>query len=120
MLMQNVATLKNKRSKTVSFDIKGSTIRRFVKLNDKSVIELMKNKYNLKDLNYLQINKIFGKTLLNLNDETALKYIEVAERDSQFLCSHGLMDYSMLLVIEQHTTEQSTRINDSLTLTEIS
>ena len=53
MLMQNVATFKNKHSPKVTFDLKGSTVNRAVKLSDKSVVDVMTKKYNLKDMNFL-------------------------------------------------------------------
>ena len=84
----------------MTFDLKGSAINRAVKLSDKSVVDVMTKKYNLKDMNFLQVNRIFGKTLINLKDEVALRYREVLERDSFFLCSQGLMDYSLLIGIE--------------------
>ena len=49
----------------------------------------------------MKINRKFGNTFFNLDDDLALKYKQIVQADSEFLCSQGLMDYSLLLVVEQ-------------------
>ena len=55
----------------------------------------------MKDLNFLEIDKDCGFSLMELtsNQNKLLKKIII--NDSMFLESLGLMDYSLLLVIEE-------------------
>ena len=54
----------------------------------------------LKDTNFTQITKAIGNKLINLNKDESKALASVLEADSKFLASHGLMDYSLLLVVE--------------------
>ena len=53
----------------------------------------------LKDLNYCEINKDINLMHLSLDQYDSLD--KVLELDSIFLSKHNLMDYSLLLIIEQ-------------------
>ena len=67
------------------YDLKGSVFNRKVQYEnvDKKV---------LKDINFNEVEEIF---LLNKNDSK--KLLEIVEKDSNFLCSSGIMDYSLLV-----------------------
>jgi 1-phosphatidylinositol-4-phosphate 5-kinase len=53
----------------------------------------------LKDVNFLEINKT--KKLVCLKDIEMGHLHAIIKQDSEFLKSHNLMDYSLLLIIEQ-------------------
>jgi hypothetical protein len=67
------------------YDLKGSRLNRKVQSEnvDKDV---------LKDINFNEVEEIF---LLNKDD--AKKLLDIVEKDSNFLCSSGIMDYSLLV-----------------------
>ena len=60
-----------------------------------------KAKNTLKDVNFLEINKYSKRKVCFFRQEDALYLKEVIKRDSEFLMSHGIMDYSLLLVTEK-------------------
>jgi hypothetical protein len=51
-------------------------------------------------MNYIQIKKDLNNQLVNFSDKQISDYNKVIEKDSKFLLSRGLMDYSLLFVIE--------------------
>ena len=67
------------------YDLKGSRLNRKVQYEnvDKNV---------LKDINFNEVEEIF---LLNKSDSK--KLLDIVEKDSNFLCSSGIMDYSLLV-----------------------
>jgi len=67
------------------YDLKGSRLNRKVQSEnvDKDV---------LKDINFNEVEEIF---LLNKDDSK--KLLDIVEKDSNFLCSSGIMDYSLLV-----------------------
>ena len=67
------------------YDLKGSRLNRKVQYEnvDKKV---------LKDINFNEVEEIF---LLNKSDSK--KLLDIVEKDSNFLCSSGIMDYSLLV-----------------------
>lgn len=73
------------------YDLKGSTVGRIVKLKqdqkEKSGLKV------LKDLNFCDL-----KDHMNIEDEQKERVLEVIDKDSQFLASQGLMDYSLLFI----------------------
>lgn len=71
------------------FDLKGSTIGRTVSQNDRK-----RNDVSLKDLDFIQ----YYNGIPLLPDERE-KFLNALERDCQFLASHEIIDYSLLLGI---------------------
>ena len=67
------------------YDLKGSSLNRKVQYEnvDKNV---------LKDINFNEVEEIFL-----LNKEDSKKLLDIVEKDSNFLCSSGVMDYSLLV-----------------------
>ena len=67
------------------YDLKGSRLNRKVQYEnvDKNV---------LKDINFNEVEEVF---LLNKSDSK--KLLDIVEKDSNFLCSSGIMDYSLLV-----------------------
>ena len=67
------------------YDLKGSSLNRKVQYEnvDKKV---------LKDINFNEVEEIF---LLNKPD--AKKLLDIVEKDANFLCASGIMDYSLLV-----------------------
>ena len=65
----------------------------------------MHHKLVLKDLNFIEINKDLktnGKPeLTHFSSDNCSSIYNVLKKDSQFFASHGLMDYSLLLTVEQ-------------------
>jgi hypothetical protein len=97
MVMQNTAMLEGKRK--LQFDLKGSSYSRKTKFDLKEVLKTKSSKKCLKDLDFKQINE--KMRLIKLDREVALAIQSTLKKDSAFLCSEGLMDYSLLMVIEQ-------------------
>lgn len=55
----------------------------------------------MKDQNFKEINKDLNLTLITLTWQQKEHLEEMIELDSEFLREHGLMDYSLLLVVEE-------------------
>jgi hypothetical protein len=92
MLMENTLRLKNPDNLKYIFDLKGSTVGRAVK-------GYTTPSTTLKDLNFMVANeKIQDLTFMGQSKKTMLSL--AMKKDVEFLRSHGLMDYSMLLAIE--------------------
>jgi len=101
IIMRNTAYVENQNEKMV-FDIKGSTKGRLTKLPDKRFSKVNFNQNSvLKDLNFLKINKDWDNTLLQLSRDDRDKLLSNIKKDSEFLRQKGLMDYSLLVVIEK-------------------
>jgi hypothetical protein len=54
----------------------------------------------MKDMNFVEINKYTGNSLIDLNDIENDQINTIIQNDQRFLTSEGLMDYSLLLVRE--------------------
>ena len=67
------------------YDLKGSSLNRKVGYEniDKTV---------MKDLNFNEVEAVFL-----LNKEDSKKLVNICEKDSKFLCSSGIMDYSLFV-----------------------
>ena len=93
MMMENTLRFREPANLRYIFDLKGSKV-------DRKVKGKTKNSTTLKDINFLmaaQANKNFTKTY----EVDRKKLIQAMEKDVEFLRSHGLMDYSLLLGIEK-------------------
>ena len=86
----------------MTFDLKGSTANRRVKTSDESYFRQDKC---LKDLNFLQINKFYHNALLYLSKDDHCLLRQAIIADSEFLCKHNIMDYSLLAVIEKSQSQ---------------
>jgi hypothetical protein len=69
--------------------LKGSTINR---KSEKKLI--------LKDVNFLEIQKEKGKKLVRIDDFVNKNLHKIIKIDSEFLKDHNILDYSLLLTIE--------------------
>mmetsp|Transcript_20690 Transcript_20690/g.31681 ORF Transcript_20690/g.31681 Transcript_20690/m.31681 type:complete len:107 (+) Transcript_20690:2388-2708(+) len=101
--MQNTSRLHNKDSSVLKFDMKGSTIKRSTKLRGDEQKFWKKNlhcKKILKDMNYLEINKDCQNQLFKVPEHQFDNLAWIIKEDSLFLKNKGIMDYSLLLVIE--------------------
>ena len=94
IVMQNTVRLYNKANSKLTFDIKGSKTKRWVKVTSSELHSKV-----LKDMNLLKMKDT--SNLLNLSDEQARDIQAQMEKDSSFLRDHNIMDYSLLLVIEK-------------------
>ena len=93
MLMENTLRLKDPQKLKYIFDLKGSTVDRKVKGKTKS-------KTTLKDINFL-IAQTHKPDLATQTNQAKRLLRSVLAKDLKFLQSQGLMDYSLLLGIEQ-------------------
>lgn len=103
IVMQNTARLVNKHAEILKFDLKGSLVNRLTTLGPKDLRfwrYQLKYKNCLKDKNLLQINHDLDYPLVALPSNKIELLKEAINSDSEFLRSHNLMDYSLLLVIE--------------------
>lgn len=66
----------------------------------------------MKDLNFLEI-KNDKKKIIRLNDYQLSQINETLSKDCEFLSNYGLMDYSLLMVIETKVLQKQISINDS-------
>lgn len=83
ILMENIIQVKDKKNSKVVFDVKGSSFRRYVKLqptkqndqNQDAENKFWRNKLHykevLKDMNFVEIEKDIGENLLQLNLATS-------------------------------------------------
>lgn len=103
MVMQNTADLINSKNPKMTFDLKGSTVGRKSTLatTEKFWLTTQNQKKVMKDLNLLDINKDMDEKLIRLLPHDKQQLDHMIKRDSEFLMRHGLMDYSLLLVIEK-------------------
>ena len=54
--------------------------------------------------------------LMSLNQEQSEYYLRMVEKDSDFLKRHGIMDYSLLLIIEHFNQSiENSSLNDDTT-----
>lgn len=106
MIIKNVAQIDKKVDKMV-FDIKGSTANRYVNLPAQRFSRSNFNqKLVLKDINFLKINRAMDFSLIRLSQKDQAHLQNIIEKDSQFLLSRGLMDYSLLVAIEAGPKDQ--------------
>ena len=96
MLMANTLMFRNANNIERVFDLKGSTVSREIHIDEKT-----KNTTTLKDTNYLKIQK--QDDLFEFMDEDIVKLRSVIEADVEFLRTHKIMDYSLLLSAERYT-----------------
>ena len=100
------------------FDLKGSLKGRITKFPISEYNWWLKeekgHKKCLKDQNFLIINKDLNYKLLEMNESERLMYTQMIEKDSLFLARHNLMDYSLLLTIEQIKSKQHDHYNLSV------
>lgn len=102
ILMQHTVRLQSKFNPTILFDLKGSTKGRMAPQKDRFWRREMNSRgVVLKDLNYLEINKDLGGRLMQLNKEQVKDIDSRIKQDAAFLAEHNLMDYSVLLAIEE-------------------
>ena len=102
IVMQNIAYSQDKTNPKMVFDLKGSTYKRKTKLADKQFwLKSLNQKKILKDQNFQEINRDCGNSLMELTSGQIDELSNIFKTDSQFLADHNLMDYSLLLVIEQ-------------------
>ena len=98
MLMENTAQVESSEKISAVFDLKGSTVDRLVKGKTKP-------ETTLKDLNFLKFQDFHhrkrGQPLIKMRDVDVKRVIFAIRRDVAFLKSQGLMDYSLLIVIEK-------------------
>lgn len=92
ILMGNCLKFENKYDITRVYDLKGSKVKRHVKTNNAL------SSTTLKDINFMQ-NKRYMQEI-NLNAEDARDLLKVLRKDSEMLAAHEIMDYSVLLGIE--------------------
>ena len=79
--------------------MKGSTTNR------KS--ENKKKNNNLKDLNFLEIQQKKNKNLINIDNFVKKNILKIIKIDSEFLRDNNILDYSLLLTIENLTESQT-------------
>jgi hypothetical protein len=114
MIMQNTAHTGT-GSEVLKFDLKGSTMNRYVKIPPHNAnfwrTSLDCSKV-LKDMNFQEINGGLDHALLSLSRTQHAHLEEVLKKDSQFLRDHKLMDYSLLLVIESIPIDTLNSLSD--------
>ena len=93
LMMQNTVRLLNPNNDKLTFDIKGSKTKRWIYAKESN----MKSKV-LKDMNFLELDR--EQQLVHMSEEQRREVLAAFEMDSVFLRDHGIMDYSLLLVIE--------------------
>lgn len=111
IIMQNTCKVTNQDNKKMTFDLKGSTKGRLTCIPPDEQRFWRKNDFNqkrvMKDLNYLEINRDLSGQLMKLSKEQFDELDWLFKVDSQFLRDHNLMDYSVLLVIEEVQVDPS-------------
>ena len=105
----------------MTFDMKGSTYKRFSNVG-KFWRNSLDQKKVQKDMNFLAITNDIGKRVMDLDCDQAMNLSYISDADSEFLAKHGLMDYSLLLVIETkaYTDDAELRHKSTLNSSEMS
>jgi len=93
LVMANVCQVSSSQNVTAIYDLKGSLYKRIVYLKE----SLGKRDYTLKDLNFL---KEYKNPLAGLHFSQIIQILHVLKEDSNFCASQNLMDYSLLICIE--------------------
>jgi len=99
LLMANTIRTKNFPDIMNIFDLKGSIVNRFVPPSKK-----LKNTSTLKDVNLQfikQIQKDKKNDFLKFRESDIKRINAEIEKDTQFFLKYKLMDYSLLLAIEE-------------------
>ena len=107
-LMMMAHTLRIKRQDRVEriFDLKGSTVKREVKVSKKTP-----RTKTLKDVDFLKLRK---KEPINLIEIDRTFIIRQLQKDTEFLRSVNIMDYSLLLAVEGDGSQPFARIQNSV------
>lgn len=95
LMMENVMRLKDPTKLKYVFDLKGSLVNRLVKITPES-----KPSQTLKDQNFIDIIKT-QPNLVALDPETRQNLIFTIRNDVNLFRGFGIMDYSLLLAIEE-------------------
>jgi hypothetical protein len=77
-----------------------------VKTEDNFWRTSLNQKVIMKDLNFLEISKQMNEKLIEFNQEDRAYLQQILKSDSKFLADHNLMDYSLLLTIEQSNSKK--------------
>jgi hypothetical protein len=93
MLMGNTLRWQNSADKYRTYDLKGSTFDRFVKTDCTS-----NPNTTLKDVNFLNNQRELQE--INLSEKQIRLLNQQIKRDTEWLAKHSIMDYSMLMAIE--------------------
>jgi phosphatidylinositol-4-phosphate 5-kinase-like protein 1 len=93
ILMGNTLRWQNRGDISKIYDLKGSSFNRHVKLTSQ-----IKSTSTLKDLNFLNTSREFQE--INLSEHQVRKLNKQIRKDTDMLAKQGIMDYSMLLGIE--------------------
>lgn len=105
IIMQNTVILTNKAKPRMSFDLKGSSAGRYTTFSKTEhnwwLNMKLGHKKVMKDNNFREINNDFNNQLLKFTGEQKRIYDEIIFADSMFLSKKNLIDYSLLLVVEQ-------------------
>lgn len=91
-LMENTLRIRERDNLRYIFDLKGSLV-------DRKVSGKTKNSTTLKDVNFDMANQKIAN-FTRMSKETSTRLRIAMKRDADFLASHNLMDYSLLLGIE--------------------
>ena len=54
----------------------------------------------LKDINFMEIQADLKRMLVECTQEKKLEILDILRKDSKFLREHSIMDFSLLLAIE--------------------
>ena len=109
LLMSNSAQVG--KDYELCFDLKGSIINREVPEHE------IKPKGTLKDVNLLNMKKSRkSDPFLLFRQKDRLKLFLLIQVDIMFLCKHNLMDYSLLLFVEQNPNYQEQTLRKKTTL----
>jgi len=92
ILMGNCLKFENRFDITRVYDLKGSKVKRHVKTDNAL------SSTTLKDVNFMQNKRYMQEVNLNADDVRDLR--RVLRKDSEMLAVHEIMDYSVLLGIE--------------------
>jgi len=98
ILMQN--TSKTKSKDKLTFDLKGSFVNRNVVTSEKFWLKDLSFSRTLKDINFLTMSKSLKFPLVAIQLDVTIYLLNILKADTIFLSKHGLMDYSLLLTIE--------------------
>lgn len=93
MMMAHTLRIKNQDRVERIYDLKGSTVKREVKFGKNTA-----RTKTLKDVDFIKLKKKEPINLIEIDQKFLIRQLQ---KDSEFLKSVNIMDYSLLLAVEQ-------------------
>lgn len=124
MIMQFTCMPEDRGNERLTFDLKGSSVKRLVKFPSEEDQQFWRHTHHckrvLKDTNFQVIANDLEYDLIQMHEQQIDELHTILKRDAAFLASKNIMDYSLLLVIEKLNSYDDDRISQIMTPSAVS